>query len=179
MSSQKAFTVKYPGRVNVLKTVVGVFLPVTQEQAQANIPNILEVTAIWDTGATGTVITKEVADKLGLRPIGMKMVAHANGTAEVNEYLVNIALPNQVIVAGIRVTEGKLQGAEVLIGMNIIGIGDFAVTHVNEHGGTTMSFCIPSAEEIDFVPRAREDEVRKTGNREARRALNKKGKKRG
>lgn len=176
MDVQRAFTVKYQGRVNVLKTVVGVFQPISREEAAVNPPNITQAAAIWDTGATGTVITRKVADSLGLRPMGMKEIAHAAGKAVVNEYLVNIVLPNQVVVAGVRVTEGDLQGADVLIGMNIIGRGDFAVTHVNEHGGTTMSFCMPSSEEIDFLPRAQEDNIRKTGNREARRALQKKKK---
>jgi hypothetical protein len=35
-------------------------------------------------------------------------------------------------------------GIDVLIGMDIIGSGDFSVTHHN--GNTTFSFCCPSAE---------------------------------
>ena len=83
-------------------------------------------------------------------------------------------LPSNVIFEGLRVTEGILAGTEVLIGMDIIASGDFAVTHCNEDGGTTMSFCVPSVQEIDFVTRARTDEVGKIGNREARRASKKK-----
>jgi len=40
-------------------------------------------------------------------------------------------------------------GIDVLIGMDILGVGDFAVTHNN--GKTTFSFCCPSRREIDFV----------------------------
>jgi predicted aspartyl protease len=176
MQVQRAFTVKYPARVNVLKTTVGVFSPVSKEEAEATRPPVVQAIAIWDTGATGTVITRKIADVLGLQPIGMKEIAHAAGTSVMNEYLVNIALPNKVVIPSVRVTEGDLRGAEVLIGMNIIARGDFAVTHVNEHGGTTMSFCMPSSEEIDFLPRAQEDEIMKTGNRAARRAIERKRK---
>jgi hypothetical protein len=38
---------------------------------------------------------------------------------------------------------------DALIGMDILGLGDFAVTH---HGGNTaFSFCVPSRRHIDFV----------------------------
>lgn len=37
----------------------------------------------------------------------------------------------------------------MLIGMDIINLGDFALTHKN--GGTVFSFQIPSTHEYDFV----------------------------
>ena len=40
-------------------------------------------------------------------------------------------------------------GADVLIGMDIMKIGDFAVT--NHNGRTVFSFKVPSMESIDFV----------------------------
>lgn len=178
MHAQRAFTTRYSGRVRVLKTQVGIFLPITQEEAEKIPPLVHPCAAIWDTGATGTVITKTVADTLGLKPIGITEVFHAQGKGLTNEYLVNVALPNGVIISSVRVTEGVLSGGDVLIGMDIIGMGDFAVTNSNSNGGTTLSFCIPSAEEIDFIPRSQEDIIRKTGNRSTRRALEHKRKKR-
>jgi uncharacterized protein YchJ len=41
------------------------------------------------------------------------------------------------------------RGIDVLIGMDILGLGDFAVTH--HQGKTTFSFRVPSRHEIDFV----------------------------
>ncbi len=38
---------------------------------------------------------------------------------------------------------------DALIGMDILGAGDFAVT--NHQGKTTFSFCCPSQRDIDFV----------------------------
>ena len=174
MFTQRAFTTRYPGRVRVLTTEVGIFLPVSQEEAIQNPPAIHPCIAVWDTGATGTVITRAVADALGLKSIGVTEVFHAQGKGITNEYLVNVALPSGVVIPGVRVTEGVLAGCEVLVGMDIIGMGDFAVTNSNSASGTTLSFCIPSAEEIDFVPRAHDDEVRKNGNRAERRALSRK-----
>ena len=51
---------------------------------------------------------------------------------------------------GLPVNLGRLSGeAEVLIGMDIINRGDFAVT--NRDGRTKFSFRIPSQADIDFV----------------------------
>lgn len=171
-----AFTLKYGGRVRVLQTKVGIFLPVTQEEAAIQKPQIFEYVGIWDTGATGSVITKKVADDLGLRPINVTEVHHAAGTSIANVYLVNIVLPNSVTVAQVRVTEGQLTSPnnipeknqpQVLVGMDIIGMGDFVVT--NFGGKTTVSFRIPSYEEIDLVPSTREHNVMDGGNRKQRR----------
>ena len=45
--------------------------------------------------------------------------------------------------------QGKLQGIDVLIGMDIINRGDFAVS--NRNGATSFSFRIPSVEDFDFA----------------------------
>ncbi|SPF43691.1 conserved hypothetical protein [Candidatus Sulfopaludibacter sp. SbA4] len=42
-----------------------------------------------------------------------------------------------------------LGGIDAIIGMDILGLGDFAVTH--HSGNTTFSFCCPSRKEIDFA----------------------------
>ena len=48
------------------------------------------------------------------------------------------------------VAKGSLgPGADVLIGMDIINEGDFAVTNLN--GRTKFSFRVPSQADIDFV----------------------------
>lgn len=111
---------------------------------------MLPFNAIWDTGATGSVITQDVVDACGLVATGMAIVDHVDGTTQQETYLVNIGLPNAVLVYGVRVTKGKLPGdAKMLIGMNIINLGDFAVTNFN--GLTKFSFRYPSVGHIDFV----------------------------
>lgn len=117
-------------------------------------PQTKQFIGIWDTGATGTVIQKRVADDLSLSPSGRVIVRGVgkDGTPnefETNTYLINIYLPNQVAIIGVRVSEGTLSGADILIGMDVIGHGDFVITNFN--GKTTWSFRVPSGEEIDFV----------------------------
>ncbi len=109
-----------------------------------------EFVATWDTGATNSVITQRVIDACGLKPIGTTAVSHAQGTTDdVEVFLVNIGLPNGVAFPALRVTRGELRGTDVLIGMDIIAQGDFAVT--NRDGNTKFSFRIPSIADIDFV----------------------------
>lgn len=105
--------------------------------------------AIWDTGATNTVITQKVVDDCKLQPIGMALVHGVHGSEQAETYLVNVRLPNTVAFANVQVTKGQITGADALIGMDIIRSGDFAITNTN--GKTVMSFRIPSQVCIDFV----------------------------
>src|SRR5690606_24653632 len=106
---------------------------------------------LWDTGATNSCITRSTAQALGLSPISKTIVQHAKGQTVSNVYLVNIYLPNNVAIQHIRVTECADNGTwGVIIGMDIITMGDFAITNVS--GKTVFSFRFPSREQIDFLP---------------------------
>lgn len=60
-----AFTTKANGRLKVLQNNVSVFQPIPGHK-----PNVEKFVAIWDTGATSSVITPTVIKKLGLVPTG-------------------------------------------------------------------------------------------------------------
>lgn len=113
---------------------------------------------IWDTGATGSVITRSVAQQLGLKPISAAKVRGVHGERIVNVYAVEITLHNDQITLTTSVTEcDELSGDKsigVLIGMDIIQMGDFCITH--EKGKTIMSFIQPSQKAINFVEDIRE-----------------------
>jgi uncharacterized protein YchJ len=120
--------------------------------------------AIWDTGATGSVITEKIVKELDLMPTGMTKVSTASGERDVNTYIVSIWLPNNVVVGNVKVTEGIIHGEyEVLIGMDIITKGDFAIT--NYDGKTVFTFRFPSAECIDFVKKIRQESLVKAINK--------------
>jgi predicted aspartyl protease len=105
--------------------------------------------AIFDTGATNSVISQRVVDGCGLKPLTMVRVHTANGEHLCEVYSVNIELPNRVGFPLVRVTKQTLAPHfDILIGMDIIGSGDFAVTNWN--GKTVFSFRHPSIETIDF-----------------------------
>lgn len=142
-SNPQAVTTRALGIAKVITTPVDVFLPKTK--------NGIRVSGIWDTGATGTAITTHIVKQLGLIPTGKRNVNTAGGSVMQNTYTIDIGLPNNVVVGAIIATEvpSLPTDNEVLIGMDIITLGDFSVTHYN--GKSCMSFRIPSMHEIDYV----------------------------
>lgn len=135
--------------MNQLKTQCGVSDAVDPKNPLIT-PVINNYEAIWDTGATGTVITSKVATDLGLKPTGKITSNHAGGSNQVNTYLVNVYLPNGIRVIGVKVIEAVLAGnTEMLIGMDIISLGDFSFTNFN--GEACFTFRIPSIKQIDYV----------------------------
>ena len=146
-----SFTVTANGVLRVLMTQCQVCVGHLPEQ----IPPDLQkhgFNAIWDTGATGSVITRQVVQACGLIPTGMRRMHGVQGVHDSLTYLVNIVLPNSVQMANVDVTEGMLPGGaagDVLIGMDIIVKGDFAVT--NKGGTTKFSFRLPSLVHTDYV----------------------------
>lgn len=146
----RAFTGQYNRRADVLKSDVHISQNLDPKNSPVENEELKKFTAIWDTGATKTAITRKVVDECDLKPIGMVVVHTAGGSVRCNKYLVNVYLPNRVVIPDVEVNEVELVGdSDVLIGMDIIGTGDFAVT--NKDGKTTFSFRVPSIEKIDFV----------------------------
>lgn len=157
MNHQHALTLRGNGILRALKSLVGVSIPFTGDPKLQKDILIKTYEGIWDTGATGTVITKKVVEELNLKPSGQTDVDTANGrVSNVNTYLVNITLPMNVSVQGVKVTEGNLpSGEDILIGMDIITLGDFAITHFN--GQTKMTFGMPSMQSYDYVEKIDEN----------------------
>ncbi|MBW8049185.1 MAG: retroviral-like aspartic protease [Cytophagales bacterium] len=142
----RAFTYNYNALANELRTEVGIIV-VGQPAKKGKI-----FTAIWDTGATVTCITPKVVKELGLKPISKRKIYGADGELKepADTFFVDIILPDKVIVRQVNVAELKnLKGCDILIGMDIITIGDFSITNINRK--TTFSFRMPSLEEIDYV----------------------------
>lgn len=156
MSSQtgrnfQAFTLRYKGRANQLVTAIQLFPAFDPTNPPAQKPPRFETTALWDTGASKSVISPAVVSALALTPVGTVNVSHAGGTSLSPTYLVNIGLPNRVGFAGILVSEFPSVGGafEAIVGMDIISLGDLSLTNVG--GKTCMSFRTPSTKENDFV----------------------------
>lgn len=190
----RAFTTKTNGIVRELKNQI--YISEAHDPATGHPEPIRQAyDAIWDTGATGTVINPKIAQELNLQPSGRETVygvgaGEQSHEYEANTYLVNIYLPNNVGIVGVRVTEGGIAGADVLLGMDIIAFGDFAIT--NHNGQTRWTFRTPSNEPIDFVEEINEhnrkheihvtlpsqDEKRRQRNRDKKRQQREREKKR-
>lgn len=148
MNSFRAFTLRFENKSLNLHTPCGVSHPY-DPSIETNPGHPEQFKGLWDTGATGTVITLAVAEKLGIKPIGKRKCFHAQGHDIVNVYLINLFLPNGIAFHRVEVIEGKLNGCDLLIGMDIISLGDFSITNVK--GKTVFSFRLPSIKEVDFV----------------------------
>lgn len=96
---------------------------------------------IWDTGANSSSISERAARALDLTPIGCMDVETANGRRESPVYKVDVLLPNNVCIKGLCVTESNITACDMLVGMDIISMGDFLVTN---KGCTRFAFRVPS-----------------------------------
>ncbi len=168
-----ALTLKGVGVLPAIVSDVGISLPFAAEADPSKI-SIKPYKGIWDTGATGSVITSRIVKELGLVPTGQKEVHTAKGSHLSNTYIVNLFLKGNFPSQTITVTEAEklAGGVDVLIGMDIITLGDFVIT--NHEGKTTMSFRVPSCESIDYVPSTDEEnrqDAMKNMNRHQRRAF--------
>ena len=115
-------------------------------------PTLLrDFTALWDTGATICMVSQAVVDACGLVEVGATAVSHAMGTSQqVAIYYISLRLPSGIEFDEVRAIKGVLpEDLQMVIGMNVINAGDFAVT--NLHDRTKFSFRVPSQTDIDFV----------------------------
>ena len=165
-----AFTTKCNKRVNVLDNEVGISEPCDLKTTKPH-PDVVQFKAIWDTGASCSCISQNVLESLNLPEIDRVTNNTANGSRKAGVYLVNIYLPNKVVFQGVRVIDAKLLDTDILIGMDIINQGDFAITH--KKGNTWMTFQIPSSHNIDFV----EEIERENAKLKAKKARKKSSKK--
>jgi len=139
------FTTTNNGMANVLKNEILISNSII---AKSNVlTNKYE--GIWDTGATASCITNKIVKECNLLPIGIQKVIAANGEYLTNQYIVDLWLPNKIVIKNLRVTEGSFSGADLLIGMDVMNKGDFAVSNYN--GKTIFSFRMPSVSETNYV----------------------------
>lgn len=145
----RAFTQKHNGLANRIITDVRISEAFDPKNQPAK-PNLFDTKALWDTGATHSVITEATAKSLGLFPTGKSLVHHAGGKGDFNTYVVNFFLPNRVAIIGVRVTGAPhLENCGAIIGMDIIMGGDMSIS--NHNGQTWFTFRWPSYGAVDYV----------------------------
>lgn len=151
------FTINYDGIANAIKVSVSMqFAAALLKEGES--PQLDTCLGLWDTGATNSAITEMQAKKLNLKPTGSKMVSGLGGTLIKNTYVIDVILPNNVLIPSLSVTEldspknekgESIETFGLLIGMDIISRGDFSIT--NFEGKTVMSFRMPSMTKHDYV----------------------------
>jgi hypothetical protein len=143
-----AFVKKFPVLASELNTDIEVF-PVSSVSHQGT-----TVYAIWDTGASQTVITHRLMSHLNLIPIETKLVHGVNSKQLVDVVAISIKLPNGFLIPDIRVFVCDIPSPiDLLIGMDVIQLGDL---HISNTGGYTLfSFVTPPLpEQFDLTQEA-------------------------
>ena len=135
-----AFTIEYPGIMRQLRSPAKI----------SSGDRIVDARGLWDTGASCTCISYSMADQLGLIPTGNQIIQTPSGKKTCNTYVVNLHLPNNVKINDVPVCDSDIgdQGVDVLIGMDIISFGDFAVSNYDRK--TVVTFRMPSQKVTDF-----------------------------
>jgi len=148
----QALTITGKGKLRDIQLPVEVGLAVSL----GNIFGIAETKekaiAIWDTGANGTAISTRLANKLQLQTIRMTQVHGAGGLKDSRVFKIDVRIPNPLVnIIDVEATEFVDNGVcDLLIGMDIINLGDFSIT--NADNKTVFSFRIPPADKhIDYV----------------------------
>ena len=147
--SQYNYTKRYQGIVPALITPCAISASWDPLEEKPE-PVAVRYQCLWDTGATISAITGRVATDLGLPTEALIPIRHAGGlSVDVPQHYVNLQLPGGVLIVGRAVAQLPLASYDVIVGMDIISLGDFAISNFN--GKTTFTFRIPSVEEFDFV----------------------------
>lgn len=118
----------------------------------------IEINALWDTGSTHTCIEEGILKSMGLEPHSTmaSVIGMFGRSSELPLYGVNLLLKNGILIdnfemVGVQAIAGD---PEMLIGMDIIGLGDFATTTlINPNSGkhsTRFSFSMPASRSFDF-----------------------------
>lgn len=107
--------------------------------------------ALWDTGATGSCIKPEIAQRIGLdkNTISMTQIKGVNSASKIAKVYRSGAmfLPNGFRVDGHDFAEADIASpADVILGMDLITMGDFSIS--NYGGKTVFCFSMPPHEEI-------------------------------
>ncbi len=140
------FTQKCPDIIDAIISECRVCPPVDFMKGELPEEVYISQNAMWDTGATNTLISPKIIQTLKLKPFGKSSISSANGVIEANSYLIHVGLPSGSIITNILALENDNEDYEIVIGMDIITQGDFAFSNKDEH--STFSFRIPSSEEI-------------------------------
>jgi len=143
MIEYRAFFVTYEGITGEINTPVGIRPINTTDPALCGVT--VNVEALWDTGATATCIKPSLWERLKLCPFepGRTKFAGIGGSVIADVALVDLFLTSNLEIELCPIYVMDFPGdADILIGMDIIGMGDFVICNTDDK--TSFSFAIPS-----------------------------------
>jgi len=132
-----AYDLEYSHILREIKTPISIYSSCNSAEGKC-----VETYALWDTGATHSVFTPKIVQDLGLIAVDTKIVSGIDKEKSSDIVVATILLPNAMVLPGRRYSVNFIPGADVIIGMDIISMGDFVIT--NARGKTLFSFVIPT-----------------------------------
>ena len=127
----------------VLEVIVGVDEGIEEilRKNNAPLPGPLQMDAMVDTGATGTVIQPEVIKQLGINPVSVIKISTPSSTnVSCPVYSVRLAFPGMKVLIPVMAIAAPLQGQHIqcLIGRDVLSTGVFIYTGYDN--SFTLSF---------------------------------------
>jgi hypothetical protein len=105
--------------------------------------NSLTVNAVWDTGATTSAINFPLVNRCGFVARDATQLWGVNGLIDAGICKMAVRLPNGLLIPDKRVMICDFSPhIDILIGMDIIALGDFCISNADGH--TLFSFIYPS-----------------------------------
>lgn len=112
----------------------------------------MDVKALWDTGADRSMISRDLARTLGLVPHRYINSHTTNGVVRCPTYQISIMLPNGAGLPKLSVVEGDFDDHDIIVGMDLITLHDFSLTH-NKEGELIFSIVFPPLNTaVDYMP---------------------------
>jgi len=137
-----AFFITYAGITGELTTPASIFPIYTINAALCGVP--FEIEALWDTGSIVTCIKPALWKRLELYSLESDRteLAGIGGKVAAELTFADILLTSELEIKNCPIYAVDFPGdADILIGMDIIGMGDFAVC--NTDNKTSFSFAVP------------------------------------
>jgi hypothetical protein len=132
-----AYDLEYSHIIREIRTPISVYSSRTFADGKC-----IKTEAVWDTGATLSAMSPKIVQDLSLSPIDQCYIGGINGEKQSDVVIVSVILPNGMLLTGRRFFVSNIPGADIIIGMDIISMGDFVIT--NARGKTMFSFVIPT-----------------------------------
>lgn len=123
---------------------------ITNEHIYLN-DKLIPIKALWDTGSSESVISSNLVKKLSLRSIGSALLNGTSLSCKTKIYEIIFLLAEKQRIS-LQVTESSQignSGIDLLIGLDVIGMCDFAISTDDEN--LYMSIRFPSQGLIDFT----------------------------